>query len=83
MVLIFPLYVVGLIVYFPARFGLLGVVATLFFGSQVGGRPLTFDTSAWYFGYSLATLALVVGLNLAAFRISLGGRQLITSGAED
>jgi hypothetical protein len=39
--------------------------------------PITFDTTAWYFPAGLVTALFVVALSFVAFRISLGGRQLL------
>ena len=70
--------IASIVVYVPMRFGLLALVTTLFFIPLLDTRPLTLDTSAWYFGVSLATLLFILAVNLAAFRISLGGRRLLS-----
>ncbi len=46
--------------------------------STIGYVPLTTDLSAWYAGVGLAGLLLPVGLAVAAFVISVGGRPLFS-----
>jgi hypothetical protein len=57
------------------RFGWVGWVASSF-GQIVSSVPLTTDLSAWYAGVGFAGLLLFLGIAVAAFVISVGGRPL-------
>ncbi len=58
------------------RWGFLPVVA-MFFWSRVSRSLIwTLDTQAWYFGYSLLAMTVLVGLALLAFRFALAGRSI-------
>jgi hypothetical protein len=41
--------------------------------------PLTFDTTAWYFGRTAAMLVLLAGLGVYAFATSLGRKPMFGS----
>ncbi len=58
------------------RFGFLSLMVSNTIGDWLGALPLTFDVSAWYFGATLVPVALVVGLTIYAFYVSLAGRPL-------
>ncbi len=58
------------------RWGFLPVVA-MFFWLQVSHSLIwTLDTQAWYFGYSLLAMAVLLGLALLAFRFALAGQSI-------
>ena len=58
------------------RFGLLSAVVVLFTAIFFSASGITLDTSAWYFGYGFAALAIFAAIVLYAFRTSLAGRPL-------
>ncbi len=58
------------------RFGLLAVVAELFFEDLLLNFPITPHLSAWYAGIGLTGLGLLFALTLFAFHTSLGGQPL-------
>ena len=70
-------YAMGLFVLM--RFGLVAAVFNNFAVGVLCAYPSTLDTSAWYFGYGFATLAIFAVIVLYAFRTSLGGRPLLAS----
>ncbi|MDP6579071.1 MAG: hypothetical protein QF681_00325 [Vicinamibacterales bacterium] len=60
------------------RFGFLSAAAALVVSTLLERFPLTIDLSLWYAPTSLFVLAMVVVLAVAAFRVSLGGRALLS-----
>jgi serine/threonine protein kinase len=76
-----PLAIVqtALIIFVLMRFGLVAFLASLFISNLFGSVPATCDTSAWYFPYGFATLAIFAAIVLSAFRYSLGGRPLLAA----
>jgi serine/threonine-protein kinase len=58
------------------RFGVVAAISTFVFSFLLDQFPLTTDTSSWYFGVSLVSIALMAVIAVAAFRISLGGRPV-------
>jgi hypothetical protein len=58
------------------RFGLVGFIAGFFLFNILVDVPLTTDPSAWYAGVGFAGVLLVLGVAVAAFVISVGGRPL-------
>jgi hypothetical protein len=71
--------VVGLLYFGSAavavlRWGLVSFVAGAFVTALLFDAPSTLDTSAWYFGYMLLILAIVIGLATWGFYVSVGGR---------
>ena len=65
------------------RVGLLSMLVTFIVGGWLNGFPLTLDSSVWFFGDSMATLAVVLGLALWAFYHSLGGRSIFGDEGEE
>jgi len=64
--------------------GLLGAIVAFFFYYATAWSPLTWDSSAWYFGRSMVTVLVLAALSCQAFRIALGHRSLFGSAfAED
>ena len=70
------LVISSLWIFMLMRFGLLAVVLTSFTATIINYYPVTFDTSAWYFSYGFAALALLAAIIFYAFYTSLGGRPL-------
>jgi hypothetical protein len=58
------------------RFGLLPILVGATISDLLQNLPLTFDLTAWYADVTLLTLALVLGLAVWGFWISLAGRPL-------
>jgi hypothetical protein len=58
------------------RFGLVAAAFGYCLSNVAFNFPMTFDTSAWYFGYGFAALAIFAAIVLYAFRYSLGDRSL-------
>ena len=58
------------------RFGLVGFIAGFFLFNILVEVPLTTDPSAWYAVVGFAGVLLVLGVAVAAFVISVGGRPL-------
>jgi predicted Ser/Thr protein kinase len=69
----------ALALFILVRFGLVAVALMIFTYTFFSQLPVTLDASAWYFGYSLAALAILAIIVLYAFRNSLGGRPLIAA----
>ena len=57
------------------RYGLLALAALTFAGLVLMRLPITFDTSAWYFGRSLIGIVILVALAVYGFIASLGGKR--------
>jgi hypothetical protein len=70
----------SLTVFLFLRFGLLAVIASLFFQGLLGGFPLTAQMSAWYAGLSIAGMLLIAAMALYGFYTSLGGRPMFGGG---
>ncbi len=67
---------IAAILFVLLRWGFLPVVA-MFFWSRISRSLIwTLDTQAWYFGYSLLAMAVLVGLALLAFRFALAGQSI-------
>lgn len=60
------------------RFGLVALASTLLVEKVFGFAPITLDSSAWYFGRSLVTLALLGALALYAFWTALGRHKAVS-----
>ncbi len=58
------------------RWGFLPVVAMFFWSNISRSLIWTLDTQAWYFGYSLLAMSVLVGLALLAFRSALAGKSI-------
>ena len=61
------------------RFGLLGTVASITFGTLLLQFPITPQLSAWYSGTGLAGAVLLLAFAAYAFHTSLGGRPMFQS----
>ncbi len=59
------------------RFGLVAFVSAAFI-SMLFTQPLTLDLTTWYAGSALTMLAAGVAFIVTAFRVSLGGRPLLS-----
>jgi predicted Ser/Thr protein kinase len=59
-----------------SRFGLVAGFGFFAMEALLRSAPLPMDSSAWYFGSSVALLALALALVLYAFRVSLGPRPV-------
>jgi hypothetical protein len=60
------------------RFGLLPLVVSAFINPLLDHSPLTVDASSWYAPNSWLVLALVTGVAVYAFRVSLAGRPILS-----
>ena len=67
------LYTVGMLL--VLRFGVLALGAAVFVKELAGHAPLTLDSSAFYFGPSLAVLALIIGLGAYGCRNAIAGHR--------
>ena len=73
------LFAVVTLIVVVTRFGLLALMAMTFPNLLLVSVPLTLDTSRWFFGYSLAAVAIVVVLALAAVKIAVGTNPQVPS----
>jgi hypothetical protein len=62
------------------RYGLLALIAAIFFLHLNIFFPITSEFTAWYAGDFVLALAVSLGLAVYAFRVSLGGRALFRGG---
>ena len=69
----------AVIVVVATRFGLLTLVSMRYFMLLLTGVAPSFDFSFWYAAFSLPALALLLGLALYAFRISIGEQRIFGS----
>ena len=74
---VFWVLIYGVLVVILMRFGLFATVVTLFVVDTVLGLLGTTDFMSWYGLSSVVLLALIAGLSLYGFRLSLGGQKLI------
>ena len=58
---------------FLFRYGLVAALTSQFVSAWLLSYPLTFETSAWYFGTSLFGLAAVAGLSVYGLRVAISG----------
>jgi len=61
---------------FFRRFGLLAFLSLMLFNNLGILPPTTLDTSVWYFGRSLFTMAVAIAIAGYAFRVSLATQPL-------
>jgi serine/threonine-protein kinase len=75
-----PVYSVlfSVLIFVLLRHGLVALFAAIFFVNSCGKIIVGPDWTTWYAPYGLATLAMLVGIALFAFRQSLGSHDLIT-----
>ena len=76
MLVVVPLLALGLML-FALRYGLFALVVAMFV-VDLREFTLTLDSSAFYFGSSLAVLAFVIGLGVWAYRNAVAGQRLWT-----
>ena len=74
-VAIMPALVLAVVLLVLARFGLLAFLVSVVFSSW--HVALTTDPSSWFFGASVATMALFAAIAIYAFVVSLGGQKLL------
>jgi serine/threonine-protein kinase len=76
-----PVYFVlfSVLIFVLLRLGLVALFSAIFFINSCGKIVVGADWTTWYAPYGLATLALLAGIALFAFRQSLGSRELIIS----
>jgi O-antigen ligase len=65
------------------RFGILGLAAQIFGRNMLVGVPLTLDTSAWYAGYGLFFVLVILALAGWGFWSARGGGSLLSETALD
>ena len=73
---IMPAAVSGLIVAIVFRFGLLSTAIMVYVCVIQMYLPSTTDPTAWYAGVSALSLAIVVGLAVYGFLVSLAGKPI-------
>ena len=73
------LYIVvyGALAFVLLRSGLVATIATLFFADSGNSVMLGMNWNNWYAPAGLASLLLLVGIAVYAFRLSLGARDLL------
>jgi predicted Ser/Thr protein kinase len=78
---VIPVYFVmfAILIFVLLRLGLVALFAEIFFVNSCGKIIVGADWTTWYAPYGLATLALLVGIAVFAFRQSLGSRVLLPS----
>jgi predicted Ser/Thr protein kinase len=76
-----PIYFVlfSVLIFVLLRHGLVTLFAAIFFVNTCENVVVGSDWTTWYAPYGLATLALLVGIAVFAFRQSLGSRPLLAS----
>jgi serine/threonine-protein kinase len=74
-----PIYFVlfSVLIFVLLRHGLVTLFAAIFFVNTCENVVVGSDWTTWYAPYGLATLALLVGIAVFAFRQSLGSRELL------
>jgi predicted Ser/Thr protein kinase len=79
-----PVYFVlfSILIFVLLRHGLVALFAAIFFVNSCGKIIVGSDWTTWYAPYGLATLALLTGIALFAFRQSLGSRELLGDNEE-
>jgi Protein kinase domain len=70
----------AMIAAFVYRFGWLGNMVGASCTTWVAQTPLTAEVNAWYFGWSLLGVAVVLGLAAYGFVTATGGRRLFREG---
>jgi serine/threonine protein kinase len=70
----------ALVLFVTRRFGLLAMIASMFFSLLFGTYPMTSDFSAWYAGSTIFGLSVGLALVLYSFYISLGGQPVFKGG---
>jgi serine/threonine-protein kinase len=82
--ILLPVYFVlfAVLTFVLLRLGLVAALAAVFFLNSCGRIIVGADWATWYAPYGVATLALLLGIALFAFWLSLGSRELLGSGVE-
>jgi hypothetical protein len=82
--ILLPVYFVlfAVLTFVLLRLGLVAALAAVFFLNSCGRIIVGADWATWYAPYGVATLALLLGIALFAFWLSLGSRELLGSGLE-
>jgi serine/threonine-protein kinase len=62
------------------RYGLLALTVGMFVGYTVQFAPITLDWSGWYVWHAVVPMAVLTGLAVYGFVVSLGGRPLFRPG---
>jgi hypothetical protein len=77
--IVMALYIVvyGALAFVLLRSGLVATIATLFFADSGNAVTLGMDWNTWYAPAGLASLLLLAGIAMFAFRLSLGERDLL------
>ncbi|HVS83988.1 MAG TPA: hypothetical protein VHE60_19815, partial [Pyrinomonadaceae bacterium] len=70
----------GLVLVVTTRFGLLAMIASMFFVLLFTFYPMTSDFSVWYAGSTIFGLCAGLALVLYSFYISLGGQPIFKGG---
>ncbi|HVS83125.1 MAG TPA: protein kinase [Pyrinomonadaceae bacterium] len=70
----------GLILVVTTRFGLLAMIASMFFVQLFTFYPMTSDFSVWYAGSTIFGLCAGLAVVLYSFYISLGGQPIFKGG---
>jgi serine/threonine protein kinase len=70
----------ALVLFVTRRFGLLAMIASMFFSLLFGTYPMTSDFSVWYAGSTIFGLSAGLALVLYSFYISLGGQPVFKWG---
>ncbi len=78
-ILLFGLFFALLLVVIT-RFGLLAMIASVFFGQLFSTYPMTSDFSVWYAGSTIFGLSAGLAVVVYSFYISLGGQPLFKGG---
>jgi hypothetical protein len=68
--------VIGICVFVFIRYGLLTLIATVFFSVILSTFPITTQLSVWYAGIGITGLVLCLAMAIYAFHTSLGGQPL-------
>jgi hypothetical protein len=71
-------FIFGILIFVLLRLGLVANMALVFFVNVMSAQSLGLDWSAWYAPAGIAHLALLAGIVLLAFRLSLGDRELLS-----
>jgi hypothetical protein len=73
-ILLVSLAVNTALIFLLQRFGLVAVMAAIFFINVPEMFPITMDPSRWFWNVSLITLLVLASLAAYAFRIALAGK---------
>ena len=65
------------LVFVLVRFGLLALAAALLFLTGLRVLPVTLDLGRFYAGESVASLAVLLGVAVYAFKVSLAGKPAL------